>query len=477
MTLLDVLRACRRSWPLLVAVTLLGAAAGVLVTAFVPPVYRADAQMFVSVRASDDDASELVQGSSAAQQKVTSYIEVVRSASVLQPVINELGLDEDVARLAEHVQASSPSNTVLLDVSVVDDDPDGARRIAAAICASFAEVVTTQLERPADGGASLVGVETIQPPGRPTSPVSPSLPRNLALGTLAGVATGVALVLLRSAVDTRVRTREDVQTSTGSPVIGDIGFDPDARTRPLVVHEDPRNPLAEAFRALRTNVQFIGPDDTGHALTVTSAVPAEGKSTTAANLALTLAEAGARVALVDADLRRPRLAEMLGVEGASGLTDILIGRAEIDDVLVPWGRGGLRVLPTGAVPPNPSELLGSEAMRRLLDTLSAEHDAVVIDAPPLLPVTDAAILARLTGGAVLVCAVGRTSRQQLRDAVAALDGVGSRALGVVLTMRRAGRGEPSAYYSRVGATASSAAPDRPSAGRRARPQGDTRPGT
>ncbi len=472
MTLLDILRICGRSWRLLVALVLMGGAAGAAVAAFTTPVFRADTQLFISVRSAGEAASELVQGNSAAQQKVTSYVEVVQSASVLQPVIDELDLPTDVAELAERVSASSPANSVLLDISALDEDPELAVRIATAAAEHFSDVVTTDLDGTEAGAPSLVRVNTIQPAVVPDAPASPSYPQDVALGLVGGVALGLALVLLRHLLDTRVRTRDDVESVTDVPILGDIAFDATADSQPLIVHSDPRNPRAEAFRALRTNVQFIELDGVKRTFTITSALPSEGKSTTAANLALTLAETGAKVALVDADLRRPRIADMLGVEGAAGLTDLLIGRAEIEDVLVPWGHGGLRVLPAGSIPPNPSELLASEAMHRLVELLIVENDAVVIDAPPLLPVTDAAILSRLTGGALVVSASGRATRQQLRGAIESLEGIGSRALGIVTTMRRVKHGRAGGYYAYRTVADEPTPSGAKSSGRRALPASD-----
>ncbi|MBF4605098.1 polysaccharide biosynthesis tyrosine autokinase [Curtobacterium sp. VKM Ac-2884] len=446
MTLLDFLHLCQRSWRSLVLIAAVGLAGGIAATIFVAPLYQAQSQLFVSVRASGDDTSQVVQGNSAAQQKVTSYVEVVRSASVLQPVIDELGLDTDVESLAERVSATSPANSVLIDVSVLDEQPKDAQRIAAAVSESLAHVVTAELERSTEGGPSLVGIKMIQPPALPTTAASPSLVKNLALGVVGALALGVAFVLLRHLLDNKVRSRADVESVTPTPILGDIALDATAKTSALIVHSDPRNPGAEAFRALRTNVQFVDLGGTRRAFTVTSALPSEGKSTTAANLALALAETGTRVALVDADLRRPRIAEMLGVEGAVGLTDLLIGRAELDDVLVPWGRGELRVLPSGSIPPNPSELLASEAMLQLVEVLTRDYDAVIIDAPPLLPVTDAAILSRLTDGALVVSAAGRATRPQLRSALETLENIGGRAMGIVLTMRRREHHSAATYY-------------------------------
>ncbi len=256
---------------------------------------------------------------------------------------------------------------------------------------------------------------------------------NLVLGGLIGLALGIGIAVLREVLDTRVRTQRDVQTVTDRPLIGAIPFDPRAKDRALIVHDDPLSPRSEAFRALRTNLQFLDMDG-GHSFVITSSLPSEGKSTTALNLALALADAGKNVALLDADLRKPKVAEYLGIEGGAGLTDVLIGRARVEDVMQSWGDRSLYVLPSGRIPPNPSELLGSQHMQTLLADLERSFDVVICDAPPLLPVTDAAILAKQTSGAIVIVSTGRTTTHQLSSAIEALDTVGARVAGLVMTM-------------------------------------------
>ncbi|MFW8745217.1 CpsD/CapB family tyrosine-protein kinase, partial [Mesorhizobium japonicum] len=204
--------------------------------------------------------------------------------------------------------------------------------------------------------------------------------------------------------------------------------------RPLIVHDDPNSARAEAFRSLRTNLQFLDVEGGPRSFVIASAIPEEGKTTTAANLAIAIAQSGARVAVVDADLRRPRLAGYLGLEGAVGLSDVLIGRVPLTDALQPWGNVPLMVLPAGTRPPNPSELLGSRAMELLLQVLEREFDTVLIDVPPLLPVTDGALLAKQTRGALLLVAAGRVRRDELAGAIRALENVDAHLSGLILTM-------------------------------------------
>lgn len=453
MELRDYIRILRKGWMLIVAVTLVGVAAGALATIVSSPKYVSSTQLFVSVQSSEaSSATDLVQGSSAAQQKVRSYISVVTSRSVLEPVIEELGLDMSTSELAEEITAETPVNTVLIDIAVRDEDPDRAAAIANAVGSNFSTVVVDELESPEGGGPSLVKIAPIEPAVAAGAPSSPRPALNLALGLLVGLALGVGAAVLRSTLDTRIHGAHDVEHVTTVPILGGISFDPTAKKRPLIVHVDPRSPRAESFRSLRTNLQFVNLDSTSRCFVMTSSLPGEGKTTTTSNLAIALAETGASVAVVDGDLRLPRLADTMGLEGAAGLTDVLIGRADLQDVLQPWGRGNLFVLPAGRIPPNPSELLGSKAMVSLIEALTSNFDYVLIDAPPLLPVTDAAILSKLTGGAMVVAAAGRTSKNELQSALRTLDHIGGRVLGVILTMLPTkgpdayGYGNYGAYY-------------------------------
>jgi succinoglycan biosynthesis transport protein ExoP len=451
MSLADLLHVLRRRWPAILALTIIGGAIATAVTLVTVPKYTASTQLFVSVQSTDaSSALDIGQGGSAAQQKLKSYSQVATSSEVLDPVIAALHLPSTRQQLAGQITVTTPPASQILVVSVSDIDPARAARIANTVSKSFSDVVVGKLEAPIGGGKALVRIETIQPATTPTSASSPQKVPNLALGLLLGLAAGLGLAVLRDLLDTKVRTEADVREATDLSLVGSVAFDPTAAKRPLVVHLDPRSPRAEAFRSLRTNLQFVDVGRRARRFLLSSAMPSEGKTTTVANLAITIAEGGARVLVIDADLRRPRLAEVMGVEGAVGLTDVLIGQAELEDVVQPWGSAGLELLPSGTIPPNPSELLGSTAMRTLLDTADGVYDYVIVDTPPLLPVTDAAVLSTMTDGVLLVAAAGRTRRPQLARAVTTLAGIESRVLGVILTMvpqRRSGGYGQGRYYA------------------------------
>lgn len=431
----DYIRIVRKGWILIVLLSLLGVASGATYSILTTPRYQATTALFVSVRASGDSTTvELVQGSTFAQQKVKSYAVVAKSPRVLDSVIQQLGLDGTAAELATQVTTSSPLDTTVIEITVSDDDPVLAASISNAVAENFIDVIVNQIEAPSGGQPSLVTIEPIKPAVIPDEPYLPNTRLNLLLGLLMGLAIGLGAAILRHILDTRVHGPQDVQSVTTAPILGGIGFDPDARKRPLIVHVDPRSARAESFRALRTNLQFVHLDTGPRVFVVTSSVPGEGKSTTTSNLAIALAETGARVAVIDGDLRRPSIAEYMGLEGAVGLTDVLIGRATLGDTLQKWGRNELYVLPAGRIPPNPSELLGSAAMSKLIAELGKNFNFVLIDAPPLLPVTDAAVLSKFTTGAIVIVAAGRTKRTELAAALRSFEHIESKVLGAVLTM-------------------------------------------
>lgn len=435
MTVQDYVRLLRRNLVLIISLTLIGLSIGVLVALTTPTRYSTSAQLLVSAQTADGATpADLNLARGYAQQAVTSYLDIIPSSLVLQPVIDDLGLGTTVAQLASRVSVSATTTSTAITLTVTHPNPGQAARLANAIGESFATVVAEDLERPVDNRPSIVRIDTLEAASVPVSPSAPNIPLTMTLGALLGLAVGVGVAVLRSVLDNRVRTIDDVERAVSAPMLGGIALDPLAKKRPLLVAAAGRDPRAEAFRSLRTNVKFLALDGGPMALVVTSAGPGEGKSTTAANLAIAFAESGSRVALIDADLRLPRIADYFAIEGGVGLTEVLIGRMAASDALQHWGRGALFVLPAGTIPPNPAELLGSSAMTSLLNDLKAAFDVIIIDSPPVGLVTDAAVLARLTNGAILVAASGKTRTNRLGEAEATIEKVGAKVVGTVATM-------------------------------------------
>lgn len=432
LTIVDV---ARKNGMLLIASFVVGAISGAGLASIQAPMFTSSTQVYVSVDLTvTQSANDLLQGGNAAEQRVRSYLDLVTKSTVLRPVADQLGVPS--GDLRQQVSASSPSRSVLIDITATDADPVRARDIAEAVRERFQDVVENEIERPADSDASSVTLLVTEPAEVPETRSSPSVRTNVVVGAFLGLILGIALAVARLLLDTRLHGASDVESSFAPPVVGSVPFVKGTAERPLIVRHAQHGRAAEAFRTIRANLRFIDHGAPHRAIVVSSAQQSEGKSTTVTNLAVVLSETGARVALIDGDLRRPRVADIMGLEGAVGLTDVLIGRYELDDVLQEWGAHGLRVLPAGSIPPNPSELLGSAQMQLLIETLTSRYDYVLIDAPPVLPVADAALLGAITNGVLMVVAAKRSRRADLAAALRAFDIAGVRCLGMVVTMTR-----------------------------------------
>ncbi|HEV2088523.1 MAG TPA: polysaccharide biosynthesis tyrosine autokinase [Cryptosporangiaceae bacterium] len=430
MDLRDYLRAVRKRWWLVLAATGLAATAASLMTATTPPQYASTVTFFVTTP--NRGVSDAYQGGLFSQQRVKSYADLLTSERLSRAVVEDGRVDLSSEDVRTRITAEAVPDTVLLRATVTDPSQARSLQIAKAVATEFVALVRT-LETPPGSRTPAVKVEVVSAPRSDPTPVSPRPVRDIGLATGLGVLAGLGLAVLRERLDTTVKTTETLER-TAAAVLASIPFDSSAKKAPLIVEGSARSPRAEAFRQLRTNLQFVDVDRRLKAVVVTSALANEGKSTTATNLAIVLAESGARVVLVEADLRRPLVADYLGVERAVGLTNVLAGQVEVGEVLQEWGTSGLWVLPSGSIPPNPSELLGSRNMADLVEALKAGFDVVVIDTPPLLPVTDAAVVAARADGALMVVRHGRTTRSQVTTATAALRAVDAQLHGCVLNM-------------------------------------------
>lgn len=430
MELRDYLEIVRRRWLSATVVALLILASVLAGTLLMTPEYTATTRLFFAVEGTGS-VTELAQGSTFAEKQMTSYAQVATSPLVLDPVIESLGLGTTAEQLTPSVTPIVPADTVILEISVTRPDPAQATAIANAVATELARVAG-ELTPSRENGSQAVKATILARAIQPLLPSSPNIPRNLAVGLVLGIIGGLGVALLRNVLDTKVRDEHAIRAITDSPLLGAIAFDDSVPDHPVVVAERPLSAPAEAVRRLRTNLQFIGTGTGSKTVVITSSIPGEGKSTTSINLAASLADAGSRVLLVDADLRRPSVAGYLGLEGKAGLTSVLIGRADLADVIQPWGTSGLHVLPSGQIPPNPSELLGSPAMSAALEELSLSYDVILLDTPPLLPVTDATVLTKMVGGAVVVIGADRIHKGQLAESMATLETAGAHVHGLVL---------------------------------------------
>lgn len=430
MVLGDYVSVLRRRWlsAAVLTVAIFGLAAASTLTA--TKIYTATAQNFVALKGDSGADANPLNGAQFAAQRVKSYTEIVTSPDVLEPVVDALDLPYSVQQLAGKVSATNPQLTVLIMVSVVDTNPAMAAEIANAVSIELGRTIES-LETPTQTSISPVKVTLTDPATPPGSPTAPNTRTNLVLGLLLGLAAGIGWAFLRNALDNTVKSASELDQIAGAPSLGTVLFDPNAKTQVLSAL-DPKSVSSEGYRTIRANMQYINVDSPIRTLVVTSAAPGDGKTTVACNLAIALAQTGKRVCLVEADLRRPRVAEYLQVPAGVGLTEVLSGQVQLNDALQSWGGGMFSVLPPGAIPPNPSEILGSQQMERVLGSLRESFDMVILDTPPLLAVSDAAVLASQVDGAVIVVRYGKSSRDAVRNAFGSLEQINAKILGTVL---------------------------------------------
>lgn len=437
-------------------VTVLGS---VTITLLTTPLYQASTRLFVST-ASGSSLSDMYQGNRFSQERVVSYVQLLMGETLAQRTVDKLGLSLSADDLREHIKASSKLDTVLIDVNVLDPSPVRARDIANTLSEEFV-VMVRELETPESGAAPEARVVIEQRASIPDKPVVPKTLRNIAIGLALGIALGVGVAIVRDMLDNTVKDRSTLEEIAGVGVVGSIPLDKERRTSPAISFESDNSAIAEAFRKLRTNLQFLSIDSPPRVIVLTSSMPSEGKSTTAINVALALAEAEHNVVLVDGDMRRPMLHKYLDLVGTVGFSTVLSGRASLAEALQKTRFPGLTVLTAGSVPPNPSELLGSQSARKLLGELRAQFDYVVVDSTPLLAVTDAAILAAGADGVLVMARFGQTKREQLAHAVGSLESVGAPLLGAVFTLMPTRGGSPYSYnYTYYGADAPPKSPRR-----------------
>jgi capsular exopolysaccharide synthesis family protein len=464
----DYVRIVLSHWAGVVLLTVLGVAGAFAYNATQPQVYEANATGLLTVGRTNDTTAATI-GDQLAKNRVTSYVAVATTTQVADTVIDSGALeDTDLpttpGALIGHISVSHDDDTVLITIAARASKPEYAATLANAwVDALAAQVEAIDGPRTASPGIteSTESSDATQNQGlkmvtltqaAPGHLVLPRTSLNLLVGLIVGALLGFVYALVRHQFDRRLRSSEDVEKQFGIPVIGMIPQSSHMR------HADGKElalavtgslsastaSTAEGFRKLRTNLAYMDVDHPPQIIVVTSPKQSDGKSTVAANLAAAIAIGGQQVTLIDGDLRRPTVADSLAVVDGAGLTDVLVGRVTPEQVMqdhpdVP----GLRILASGAIPPNPSELLGSKAMQTLISDL-AQDAMVIIDAPPLLPVTDAAVLTRAADGAIVVVSHNGTLDTELAASLSHISAVHGRTLGIVFNRIR--RSASSGFY-------------------------------
>jgi len=419
-------------WAWLVAFVAIGVLGALAVIGLSPTKYDATATDFVSTGGTVAGIQSLA-ATVYVQTRMSSYAELATGDVVLARTIGDLRLKTTPAQLATSITATARPGSLLIDLSATAATPAKAKALVGSIASNLRDVVDTTVENDAIKDVSLVRLQVVNPATAGTAPTYPNVTALLVGGGILGAIAWIGIVMILARLTARVRSIADVSVVTDLAVLTRIERAASAFRIAVSIQSNPGGAVAESIRALRTNLAFTGAGD--RPLVVTSTIPNEGKTTVAINLALAMALAGERVVLVDADLRRPSVASILNLNGRTGLTNVLRGSMRLDNVLQTWGIDSpFSVLPSGSIPPNPTELIGSGAMRALLAELALRFDRVVIDAPPVLVAPDAGILSGETDAAIMVVGMGRITREQFTRSLEVLAVAGSRPLGLVLNL-------------------------------------------
>lgn len=421
MDLRELLVSLRKQWVPIVALTLVGAVAAFGFSVNQQKMWTSQATVLVRP-AGGQSTSDLNNGATFVERVVSTYAALARTPVVLDPVADELGLDSSAA-LRGAVSASITSGTTFIAVSATWPDADGSARVANAVAEQLQVAIVDAAPRQ-EGQPSVV-VQPVSAAIAPSSPSSPDVTANVLVGTFAGFLLGLGFVLLRSALDSRVRTAAEARRLTSSPVLGVLAA-PRRPSRHAIADADP---WAEDYRRLRTNLRLLDVGERPASVVVTSCTEGEGAATVGLGLARTAVEGGLRTVLVEADLRRPRLAQALALPAGPGVSELVAGG---DVAAAVHAVDGVDVLPAGSAVASPGDVVTSSGMDELLARLVARYDLVVCVAPPVLAVTDAAALGAATHGVVLVVGRPRVTSDQVTEAVSALTMAGASLLGVVL---------------------------------------------
>ena len=424
-------RILRAGWWIVALVTVIGIAGGWAYTFFTTPQYQSCARLFVTTEGGSS-VGEAYQNNLFSQERVSSYAGLATSTQVAQRAVDQLQLSESADDLRSRVTATPIEKTVLLDLCATDADPAVAQVLTNAVAGQLTQLVQ-ELETSQRGGSPAAGATIVDQGDVPSTPIGMGLYTALGLGAAIGLVAGLALALLRGLMDRSIRDRPRAEEISGRVVLGGLPVDA-SRPKSAVAS---MSKMGEPLRALRTNIRFLGGGSPPRVIAVTSPASGEGRTSTAIDLAAVLAEAGHSVLLVGGDLRDGALGNRLGLRQDSGLSTVLSGEHRVEDAIQRDVFDGVSVLPSGPVPPNPSELLGSDRAQVLLESLRGDYRYVIVDTPPLLKVTDGAILTALTDGTLVLARTGRTTRDALRRAVKVLDGVSGTVLGVVTTFEPA----------------------------------------
>lgn len=448
---LDLLAIIRRHVvTVIVAFVLVCAGMGAYVFCAAPS-YSATAQIIATYNAYQDGISEDIAqqstGGTYVSNQIKSYPTLATTEAVLKPVIADLKLDTTVNGLAGQLTVTNPTNTAFVNITAKAGDAQRSADIANAVAESLRSVVEDKLYY--NGNRSSIKLTIVQTAAVPQSPSSLKKGLYLSVGVVLGVVIGIFAALLKELLSTKVEDASDVRGIVKASALGSVPKNEVlSGTRPIIITE-PNGPVAEEYRRIRANIKFLQADkvpDRGQLLVISSTSPSEGKTTTVINVAAVLAENGAKVLLVDADLRHPSVAHHLGIEGSVGLAHVLSGQMSPVDVVQSYWKPNLHILPAGKRPANASLLLNSDMMKMLIEQALMQYDYVLIDTAPLAVSNDGIVFGSWAKGVVLVAANGICRKKDLEESMDALRTAKVPVLGFVFNFANPKKEHKNAYY-------------------------------
>lgn len=451
-TLGELLQMIRKHIVSAAIVTVVVFAAVAAYTFLTPRKYSATSELLAmsgqGVISDTSNASQYSSIGSYINQQIATYPQLVKTEAVLEPVITSLGLDTTVEETAELITASNPDGTFMVDITAETEDPSLSEQLANAVAESLSAQVSTSMNT-MDEAQAPVSLSVVQQAQTPEGPSSPNVPLYLAAGLVAGVILGIGWAIVREMLNTKVDSTSDVRGMVGASSIGSVPDDEILQGNKPVIIAQPGGALAEEYRRIRSNISFLKTDRVsghGQLLVITSVSPSEGKTTTSINVATALAEDGAKVLLIDADLRHPSVANHLGIEGHAGLAHVLSGQMTPKDVVQTYWKPNFHILPAGKRPANASILLSSDTMTLLVEQALTQYDYVIIDTAPMSVANDGAMFGRLAKGVVLVTAKGITEKKDLQESVETFKSADVPVLGFIFTFADPKKNHAGNYY-------------------------------
>ena len=374
------------------------------------------------------------------EKLIATYKEIIKSRNILEKVITTLNLDETPSSLAKTISVEQVSTSSMIKITVSNKDPEMAKKIAETIGYEFSKEVESLYKI---SNLGLVDKALV-----PTVAANESNKKEMILINGGGIALSLMVIFMLFYFDNTIKDQEQVQEKTNLPVLGNVPLvskKKEGKEKDLIVHNDPKSPISEGLRTIRTNLQFSNVDKQMKKIMITSSMPGEGKSFTSANLATAFAQDGAKVIMLDCDMRKGRLHKIFEVSNAKGLSNLLIDNVEKNykKYIKKTSIENLSIIPSGVIPPNPSELLNSEANKKLISILEEEYDYVIFDCVPINGLPDSLIMANLVNKAIIVCAANVTPTELLLKTKSSLENVDAEIAGIVINKTK---GSYNKYY-------------------------------